>query len=87
MGTEYKAVPQTSAGPALNYELANFSVTDHTFDNPTRGLNCSADGFLKVDGPGLGTGVTVAVNFGTNPLAVTKIYNVGSDAITVLGLS
>lgn len=87
MGTEYKAVPQTSAGPALNYETANFSAGNHNFANPTRGLNCDADGILRVDGPGLGTNVRIAVTFGWNPCAVTRIYNVGSDAIGVVGVS
>jgi len=89
MGTTYKTSgPQNGVSPAFNMEAADFSEEDHVFANPVRALNCDADGVLYVDAVGLGVNVPVAVVFGSNnPICATRIYNAGSDAIGVVGLS
>lgn len=68
-----------------NLEAADFSATDFTFSTVPRGLICATFGSIKVDTLGGNIGVTVSVQPGVNPIRVTKIYNVGSDAVSVVG--
>ena len=70
--------------PGVEVERADFSTSDHTFASTPRAIFCSADGSLKVDTPKV-TGATIQVSKGINSFRVTKIYQVGSDALTVDG--
>jgi hypothetical protein len=72
--------------PGVAGEQADYSAGDYTFTNEPRYIKCSALGILKVDLLDGGTGVDLPVVPGVNPERVTKIYNVGSDSMTVLGL-
>jgi hypothetical protein len=87
MGSKLISQPQNSSGPVFNAEVANFSAGNHNFATPTRGINCSADGVLRVDMVGLGNNIPLYCRYGDNPYAITRIYNVGSDPINVVGLS
>lgn len=71
--------------PLVNAAAADFSATDHTFATVPRALNCSAEGTLTVD-IGSATSIAIHVVAGLNPYRVSKIYNTGSDAITVVGM-
>ena len=73
-------------GPLTTGEVADFALTDYTFIDRPRALNCSAAGVLVVD---LGDLVeeAITVTAGINPYRVTKIYTAGSDALTVVGMS
>jgi hypothetical protein len=73
-------------GPGTKGEVANYSSGDHTFTFVPRYLKCSASGILRVDLVRGGTNVTLPVVPGVNPERVTKIYNSGSTAMTVIGL-
>ena len=70
----------------VSAEVADFSSTDHTFVNVPTALSCSAVGTLRVDFLNAGTNVPVYVLPGENKMRVTKIYNTGSDSISVTGL-
>ena len=70
----------------VSAEEADFSSTDHTFVNVPTALSCSATGTLRVDFLNAGTNVPVYVLPGENKMRVTKIYNTGSDSISVTGL-
>ena len=72
--------------PGVAGEEADFSSVDYTFTDTPRYIKCSAAGILKVDLLDGGTGVDLPVVPGVNPERVTKIYNSGSDAMTVIGL-
>jgi hypothetical protein len=72
--------------PGVAGEQADYSAGDYTFTNEPRYIKCSALGILKVDLLDGGIGVDLPVVPGVNPERVTKIYNVGSDSMTVLGL-
>jgi hypothetical protein len=73
-------------GPGTKGEVANYSAGDHTFSFVPRYLKCSASGILKVDLVRGGTNISLPVVPGVNPERVTRIYNVGSTAMTVTGL-
>jgi hypothetical protein len=73
-------------GPGTKGEVANYSSGDHTFTFVPRYLKCSASGILRVDLVRGGTNVALPVVPGVNPERVTKIYNSGSTAMTVIGL-
>ena len=78
----------TSAGlesPLESGELADYSAGDHAFTMTPRALNCSAAGSLSVDMGDL-TAQAIYVVAGLNPYRVTKIYNSGSTAMTVIGM-
>jgi hypothetical protein len=68
-------------------ELADYSAGNYDFTEIPRGLNCSLDGTLRVDMVGLGENVPLYVVAGFNPYRITKIYNDGSTAMSVVGLS
>ena len=72
--------------PGVAGEEADYSATDYTFTDTPRYIKCSALGILKVDLLSGGTGVDLPVVPGVNPERVTKIYNVGSDSMTVIGI-
>lgn len=71
--------------PAINLEEADYSAGDYTFTATPRYLKCSAFGILKVDAFGIGTSIDLPVVPGTNWERVTKIYQSGSTAMTVVG--
>jgi hypothetical protein len=73
-------------GPGTKGEVANYSSGDHTFTFVPRYLKCSASGILKVDLVRGGTNISLPVVPGVNPERVSKIYNVGSTSMTVIGL-
>jgi hypothetical protein len=68
-------------------EVADYSAGNYDFTDTPRGLNCSLDGTIKVDMLGEGTDIALYVVAGFNPYRITRIYNEGSDAMTVVGLS
>jgi hypothetical protein len=74
------------SGPGSKGEVADYSADDHEFTFVPRYLKCSASGILKVDLLRGGTNISLPVVPGVNPERVTKIYNVGSTAMTVTGL-
>ena len=74
------------SGPGSKGEVADYSADDHTFTFVPRYLKCSASGILKVDLPRGGTNISLPVVPGVNPERVTKIYNVGSTSMTVVGI-
>lgn len=47
---------------------------------PVRGLNAQVAGLVKVDMADGSTGVTLYVTQGNNALAVSKVYNSGTDS-------
>jgi hypothetical protein len=69
----------------VEVEVADFSSTDYEFAQPVRYFKCSAGGVLRVDLVGGQEDVDILVTAGINPESITKIYNSGSDAITVHG--
>jgi hypothetical protein len=69
----------------VEVEVADFSSTDYEFSQPVRYFKCSEGGILRVDLAGGQTDVDILVTTGLNPEKITKIYNSGSDAITVHG--
>ena len=73
------------SAPLANGEVAVFAAVDHDFAVRPRALNCSAAGVLVVDMGDL-TGQAIAVVAGLNPYRVTRIYNAGSTAMTVVGM-
>ena len=52
-----------------------------------RGLNAQTAGLVKVDMADGSTGITLYVNQGNNALAVSKVYEVGTDSGVRAGLS
>jgi len=70
----------------VSAEEADFVSGDHTFVNVPTALSCSAAGTLYVDFLNTGSNVPVYVLPGENKMRVTKIYNTGSDSISVTGL-
>ena len=72
--------------PGTRGEEADYSASDYTFTDTPRYIKCSAVGILKVDLLDGGTGVDLPVVPGVNPERITKIYNAGSTAMTVIGL-
>jgi hypothetical protein len=73
-------------GPGTKGEVADYSAGDHEFTFVPRYLKCSASGILQVDLVRGGTNIPLPVVPGVNPERVTRIYNVGSTAMTVTGL-
>jgi hypothetical protein len=73
-------------GPGSKGEVADYSSGNHTFSFVPRYIKCSASGILKVDLLRGGTNISLPVVPGVNPERVSKIYNVGSTAMTVVGI-
>lgn len=72
--------------PGELVERSTHTAADFTFTKVTRGITCSAAGTLTVDTP-RNTNVAIQVFAGWNPCRIVKIYDTGSDAITVDGWS
>jgi hypothetical protein len=73
-------------GPGSKGEVADYSSGNHTFSFVPRYIKCSASGILKVDLLRGGTNISLPVVPGVNPERVSRIYNVGSTAMTVVGI-
>lgn len=71
--------------PITRLEVADYTIQDYVFTEVPRCLICSSDGIIKVDAFGGGTGISLTVVKGYNPVRVTKIYYSGSDLMTVIG--
>lgn len=83
--SEIEAYTSGVDSPLTTGEVADFSAGNHDFTIRPRALNCSADGVLVVDmGDLVEQQITVVA--GMNPYRVTRIYNAGSDALTVVGM-
>ena len=72
--------------PGSRAEVADYSAGNHNFSFTPRYLKCSDDGVLKVDMEKGGTNISLPVVAGVNPERVTRIYNTGSDVMTVVGI-
>jgi hypothetical protein len=68
-------------------EVANFSAGNYNFITVPRFIAVNIDGVLVVDDAFGNTGVTIPVFAGYNPIQIKRIYNVGSDILTVVGWS
>lgn len=73
------------SSPLASGEVADFSAVNYNFTVVPRALNCSAAGVLRVDMGAL-VDQPITVVAGINPYRVTRIYNAGSAAITVIGM-
>ena len=87
MADNYSNYKGGLTGPGTKGEEADYSATDHTFAVTPRYLKCSGSGVLQVDLLEGGTNIALPVVPGVNPERVTKIYNSGSTAMTVTGIS
>lgn len=76
---------QTDTSPAENAVAIDYSGGDVN-GLRTRALLVGGAGNLKVDMVGVGTGVTLPVVAGYNPVAIKKVYQTGSTATGVVGL-
>lgn len=72
--------------PGTEAETADYSAGNYDFVKTPRYIKCSASGTLVVDLLGGGTQIELPVIAGVNPERVTRIYQAGSDAMTVVGI-
>lgn len=78
------AAHQFASATAL--EAADYSSADHDFIMKPKAILCNKAGSIKLDTVN-SNAITVPLQTGYNPIAATKIYNLGSDpGITIIGM-
>lgn len=76
----------SSLTSGVDAEVADYSAGDFTFSSVPRYIKVDAVGVLVVDMLGVGTAITLPVVIGANYERITKIYQSGSDVMTVVGI-
>lgn len=76
----------SSLTPGVDAEVADYSAGDYTFASAPRYIKVDSVGILRVDMLGTGTAIDLPVVIGANYERITKIYQSGSDVMTVVGI-